>query len=66
MAPVALSRKIAMIGYERLANWFQRLTSVTARPISRLGKPQLRRIPYELAIPTAAPPGKTIDRAVES
>jgi hypothetical protein len=32
----------------------------------RLGNPQLRRIPYVPAIPTAAPAGTTIESAVET
>ena len=55
-----------MIGYERFAAWFQRLTTVTARAISRPEKPQRRSTPYEPAIPTAAPPGTTIESAVEA
>jgi hypothetical protein len=61
-----VSRKRAMIGYERFANWFQRLTTVTARPISHPANPQRLRIPYAPAIPTAAPAGTTIDSAVDA
>ena len=65
-APVTASAKTATIGYARFASWFQRPTSVTARAIGLVPKPQTRRIPYWPAIPTAAPPGATIESAVEA
>ena len=55
-----------MIGNERFRNWFHRLVSVTAREKSRAGKCQLRNIPYAPAAPAAAPPGTTIDSAVDA
>ena len=39
---------------------------MTPRAIARRSKPQTRRIPYEPAIPTAAPPGATIESAVDA
>ena len=66
LEPSTASRNTATTGYERFANWFHRLTSVTPRPMSLPRKPQRRRIPYAPAIPTAAPPGTTNDSAVET
>ena len=65
-SPSIVSRKTAMIGNARFMSWFQRPTRVTARATSRAGKPQRRVIPYEPAIPTAAPPGNTSDSAVDA
>jgi hypothetical protein len=49
-----------------LRNWLQRLTSVSARVISRFGKPHVRNIPNDAPIPTAGPAGITSESAVEA
>ena len=48
-----------MTGSRRFASWFQIPVSVTARATSVEPKPQMRRRPYEPAIPTSPPPGAT-------
>src|SRR5262245_43285753 len=65
-SPVTASPKTAMIGYARFASWFQTLTRVTARAIGLLPNPQTLRIPTWPAMPIAAPPGATIESAVEA
>ena len=60
------SANTATIGYARFASWFQTLTSVTARAIGLVPNPQTLRIPNWPAMPTAAPPGATIESAVEA
>ena len=64
--PASASPKTATTGKNRFANWFQRLVSVTARATGAPSKPHPRRIPTWPAMPTATPPGATIDSAVEA
>ena len=47
-------------------SWFQTLITATARPTGRPRKPQARSIVNDVATPTAAPPGATIDNAVDA
>ena len=65
-SPRAVSRNTATIGKKRLRNWFQRLTSVIPRVISRRGRPQLWSIPNETPSPAAVPAGRTSESAVEA
>ena len=58
--------KTATIGNAKLMSWLHRLTIVSERATSRAGKPQRLVIPYEPAIPTAAPPGNTSESAVDA
>ena len=48
-----------MIGKPSIANWFQIPVTATAIVTGRPLNPQARSIAYEVAIPTAAPPGAT-------
>ena len=64
--PFAFSRKSATTGKTRFASWFQTPVSVIARVTARVGYPQPRSIPHDPAIPTAAPPGATMESAVEA
>ena len=48
-----------------MTSWFQMLVTATARPTGRPSNPQVFNIPNDVAIPAAAPPGVTIDTAVE-
>jgi hypothetical protein len=55
-----------MIGSPRIRSWFQTLVTTTASPTGRPLKPQALSIAKELAMPTAAPPGATVDSAVDA
>ena len=52
-----------MIGKPRITNWFQTPVTTTASPTGRPLKPQARSIANDVAMPTAAPPGATIESA---
>ena len=66
LPPSAATPASAMIGMPRMTSWFQTPVTTTASPTGRPLKPHALSIANEVAIPTAAPPGATVDMAVEA
>jgi hypothetical protein len=50
----------------RITSWFQMLVTATASPTGRPSNPHTLSIPNEVAIPVGAPPGATIETAVDA
>ena len=66
LPPSATSPATATTGMPRMISWFQTLVTATARPTGRPEKPHALSIANEVATPAAAPPGATIESAVEA
>src|SRR4029079_2770942 len=64
--PWAASPPRARIGTPRMMSWFHTPVTTTASPTGRPLNPHDLSIANDEAIPTAAPPGATVDMAVEA